>query len=87
MTAVLFMTIPQAVLPDRDSDFSRVSIEMVPGTTLEQTEEVADQVAAIIEAEPEVAEALERIREGNRATSSSRSRKTVSAPASSSSAS
>ena len=65
MTAVLFMTIPQEFFPTGDSNFSRVSIEMVPGTTLQQTEEVADEVAAIIEAEPEVREALERIREGS----------------------
>lgn len=65
MTAVLFVTIPQEFFPTGDSNFSRISIEMVPGTTLQQTEEVADQVAAIVEAEPEVAEALERIREGS----------------------
>ena len=65
MTAVLFMTIPQEFFPTGDSNFSRVSIEMVPGTTLQQTEQVADEVAAIIHREPEVREALERIREGS----------------------
>ena len=65
MTAVLFMTIPQEFFPTGDSNFSRVSIEMVPGTTLQQTEKVADEVAAIIGAEPEVREALERIRQGS----------------------
>ena len=65
MTAVLFMTIPQEFFPTGDSNFSRVSIEMVPGTTLQQTEQVADEVAAIINAEPEVRQALERIREGS----------------------
>ncbi len=65
MTAALFMVIPQEFFPTGDSNFSRVSIEMVPGTTLQQTERVVDQVAAIIEAEPDVAEALERIGEGS----------------------
>ena len=65
LTMVMFMVIPQEFFPTGDSDFSRVSIEMVPGTTLKQTEAVADEVAAIINREPEVKEALERIREGS----------------------
>jgi multidrug efflux pump subunit AcrB len=47
-----------------NQDNSRVSIEMVPGTTIGQTEAVADQVAALINAQPEVEMALEAIREG-----------------------
>ena len=65
LTTVMFMVIPQEFFPTGDSNFSRVSIEMVPGTTLKQTEAVADEVAAIINREPEVKEALERIREGS----------------------
>jgi len=65
LTVVMFMIIPQEFFPNTDSDFSRVSIEMVPGTTLQQTARVADQVAAIIEREPEVNAALERVGEGN----------------------
>jgi multidrug efflux pump subunit AcrB len=38
---------------------------MLPGTTLEQTEAVADKVAAIINEQPETENALESIREGN----------------------
>jgi multidrug efflux pump subunit AcrB len=64
MTAGLFATIPQEFFPTENSNFSRISIEMVPGTTIEQTEEVADQVAAIVNRQPEVKEALERILEG-----------------------
>jgi multidrug efflux pump subunit AcrB len=63
-TAGLFMVIPQEFFPTGNSNFSRISIEMVPGTTLEQTEDVADQVAEIVSREPEVNEALERINEG-----------------------
>jgi multidrug efflux pump subunit AcrB len=65
MTVVLFMVLPQEFFPSGNSNFSRIAIEMVPGTTLEQTEEVADEVAAIVNREPEVKEALERIREGS----------------------
>ncbi|GGC29279.1 multidrug transporter AcrB [Novosphingobium marinum] len=64
ITGVLFTMIPMQFFPDSNSDFSRVSIEMVPGTTLEQTERVADRVAEIINEQPEVETALERIREG-----------------------
>jgi multidrug efflux pump subunit AcrB len=64
-TGVLAVNIPVQMFPDQDSDFSRASIEMVPGTTIEQTERVADQVAAIIARQPEVTEVLERIGEGN----------------------
>ncbi len=65
MTIVLLMTIPQQFQPNVDSDDSRVTVEMVPGTTLAQTEAVADQVARILYAQPEVDLALERVREGN----------------------
>ena len=64
MTVVLLATIPQQFEPNVDSDDSRVEIEMVPGTTLAQTEAVADRVAAILYQQPEVELALERVREG-----------------------
>src|SRR5690606_19535872 len=38
LTVVLFTKIPQQFFPSSDSDFSSVSISMVPGTTLHQTE-------------------------------------------------
>ncbi len=65
LTVVLFMTIPQQFFPTTDGDFSRLSIEMVPGTTIQQTEVVADSVAAIINRQPEVLRAIERVREGS----------------------
>ncbi len=65
VTIGLFMTIPQQFEPTINTDFSRVTIEMVPGTTIKQTEAVADRVAALINEQPEVEMALEAIREGN----------------------
>ncbi|MGH6787858.1 MAG: efflux RND transporter permease subunit [Novosphingobium sp.] len=65
LTIVLFMVIPGEFFPTTNSDFSQVRIETVPGTTLQQTEKIADEVAAIIRKEPEVDAALERISEGN----------------------
>jgi multidrug efflux pump subunit AcrB len=50
--------------PDGNEDFSRIRIEMVPGTTLERTREVATEVAAIVEKQPEVRTALQSVREG-----------------------
>lgn len=65
ITIGLFMTIPQQFEPTINTDYSRVTIEMVPGTTIKQTEAVADRVAALINEQPEVHMALEAIREGN----------------------
>jgi multidrug efflux pump subunit AcrB len=64
LTFVMFAVIPQEFFPTDDSNFSRISIEMVPGTTLDQTAAIADQVAAVINRQPDVKEALLRIREG-----------------------
>ncbi|PLK27139.1 efflux RND transporter permease subunit [Novosphingobium sp. TH158] len=65
MTVGLFASTPAQFFPTVNSDFSAVGIEMVPGTTLAQTEAVADRVAAIVEQDPNVATAFERVREGN----------------------
>jgi multidrug efflux pump subunit AcrB len=64
-TIGMFMSLPSQFFPTTNSDFSRVRIEMLPGTTIEQTEAVADQVAEIINRQPETQTALESIREGN----------------------
>jgi len=65
LTVLLFMNVPPQFQPNINSDNSQVEIEMVPGTTLETTERVADEVAAILYEEPEVLRALERVRVGN----------------------
>lgn len=65
VTVLLFMNTPAQFQPTIDEDNSRIQIEMVPGTTLEQTEVVADKVAALMYEQPEVERALERVREGN----------------------
>ena len=64
-TIAMFMMLPSQFFPTTNSDFSRIRIEMVPGTTIQQTEEVADRVAAIIEEQPETESALVAVREGN----------------------
>ncbi|ABC64790.1 efflux RND transporter permease subunit [Erythrobacter litoralis] len=64
LTVLLFMNTPTQFQPTIDDDNSRVEIEMVPGTTLETTERVADSVAELLYEQPEVERALERVREG-----------------------
>ena len=63
-TIALLVVLPKQFFPDGNADFSRVRIEMVPGTTLERTREVTNQAAAIIEKQPEVRTALQSVREG-----------------------
>ncbi|WP_271439645.1 efflux RND transporter permease subunit [Pontixanthobacter luteolus] len=65
LTILLFMNTPAQFQPTINDDNSRVQIDMVPGTTLEGTERVADRVAALLYEQPEVERALERVREGN----------------------
>ncbi|OYU36632.1 efflux RND transporter permease subunit [Novosphingobium sp. PASSN1] len=64
-TGLLFVLIPSQFFPETDGDFSRITIEMVPGTTIEQTERKVDEVLALVKDEPEIDVALERINEGN----------------------
>jgi multidrug efflux pump subunit AcrB len=51
--------------PDGNYGFSRIRIEMVPGTTLERTRQVAEEAEAIIARQPEVRTALLSVREGS----------------------
>jgi len=65
LTVALFIILPKQFFPDGNTDFSRVRIEMVPGTTLERTREISSEAAAIIENQPEVETALQSVREGS----------------------
>ncbi|MFN3451929.1 MAG: efflux RND transporter permease subunit [Sphingorhabdus sp.] len=65
LTIALFIILPKQFFPDGNTDFSRVRIEMVPGTTLERTREITAEAAAIIEKQPEVKTALQSLREGS----------------------
>ncbi len=64
-TIALIVVLPKQFFPTGNQDFSRVRIEMVPGTTLDQTKAVVDQAVKIVEAEPEVETALQSVREGS----------------------
>ena len=65
LTIVLFMVMPSEMFPDENSDFTQIRIDMVPGTTLLQSEVVADRVANIVRHRPEVDKVMERVNEGS----------------------
>ena len=64
ITILLFANTPFQFDPEIDDDTSRVEIELVPGTTLETTQQVSDEVVAFIYEQPEVERALQVVRQG-----------------------
>ncbi|SFR96288.1 efflux RND transporter permease subunit [Sphingomonas jatrophae] len=64
-TVVAFMTLPSTFMPDVDSNDSQVTVTMVPGTTLAQTQAVSDQAARILAAAPEVSQVFEDVEVGS----------------------
>ncbi|MXO48069.1 AcrB/AcrD/AcrF family protein [Erythrobacter vulgaris] len=64
LTILLFTQTPFQFNPEIDDENVQVAIEMVPGTTLETTERVADRVAALLYDQQEVLRVLERVQEG-----------------------
>ncbi len=64
-TGFVMTSIPTQFFPNSDSDFAMVRVEMVPGTTLELTEEVISNLAARLSQEQEVALALGISNEGS----------------------
>ncbi|MEO5867456.1 MAG: efflux RND transporter permease subunit [Sphingomonas sp.] len=65
LTVVCAMSLPMTFQPDQDQDLSTASIEMVPGTTLAQTEKVVDQVADFLRKQPDVESVYSRAFVGN----------------------
>jgi multidrug efflux pump subunit AcrB len=64
-TVGMLVALPTQFFPSINSDFSMIRVEMVPGTNIAQTEAVADEVANIINADPDVNTAYVSVREGN----------------------
>ena len=64
-TVLIAMNIPTQFFPNVDSDYSAVQVEMVPGTTLQQTEAVVDQISSRLSQEQEVELALGIANEGS----------------------
>jgi multidrug efflux pump subunit AcrB len=53
LTIVAYATLPFTFQPETDDKFVQLNISMVPGTTLDQTQAVADQAEAILARQPE----------------------------------
>jgi len=64
-TVFAFMTLPMQFQPTTDTDYSQIQIEMAPGTTLQQTQSVTEQVAALLRQQPEVKDAFSDIKVAN----------------------
>ncbi|WP_454886414.1 efflux RND transporter permease subunit [Sphingomonas oryzagri] len=64
-TIFLFASLPFTFQPEENSDTSHVEIQMVPGTTFEQTVALTDRVAELLRKQPEVQVAVEFINVGN----------------------
>ena len=65
LTVFFFAILPQSFQPDQDQDASTATIEMVPGTTLAETQVVVDKVADILRKQPQVADVYARAFVGN----------------------
>jgi len=61
MTGLIGRSLPMEFFPTQDNDFSSIKMEMVPGTTLQQSEEVSDRIRRIIEQRPEVKDTMQRV--------------------------
>ena len=64
-TVVSFATLPFNFQPTINTDYSQVRIQMVPGSTLLQTTDVADQATAVLKTAPEVVAAFSDISTDN----------------------
>jgi len=65
LTVLLFRVIPMQFFPDANNDYVQVRIDMVPGTTLQQTADVAAEVTRIMRTRPEAGMVQERLQEGS----------------------
>jgi multidrug efflux pump subunit AcrB len=64
-TIFTFAQLPSSFFPPTNQDTSRISIQMVPGTTLEQTRVVAERVMDMMSEQPVVERAFARIDVGS----------------------
>lgn len=65
VTFALLGGLPQQFQPSTNNDTSEVKIEMVPGTTLEQSETIGARVSRLLEKQPEVERVLQFAGEGS----------------------
>src|SRR3954469_13678364 len=63
-TILAFITLPLTFQPTINTDYSQISIELVPGATLDQTQRITERVARIARSQPEVDSAFSDINVG-----------------------
>ena len=61
----LFIVLPKQFQPTINSDFSQIAFELPPGSTLAQSEGIANQVTAILDADPTVQDAFAEVNVGD----------------------
>ncbi len=64
LTGVIGVNLPMNFMPTQDNDFVSVQIEMTPGTTLKQTEEVTDKVRKLLQSDPDSEYVFQNVSEG-----------------------
>ena len=65
LTVILIATLPMTFQPEINQNASSVQVSLPPGTKLQQTEAVIDNVAAIVGSDPSVESTFERINVGS----------------------
>ncbi|MET3760749.1 efflux RND transporter permease subunit [Sphingomonas sp. UYEF23] len=65
LTVVCAGALPMTFQPDQDNDASTATIELVPGSTLAQTQAVVDQVAQLLKRQPDVETTYQRANVGS----------------------
>lgn len=63
-SVALFVVLPKQFQPTTNSDFSQIAFELPPGSTLAQSEGIANQVTAILDADPTVKDAFADVNVG-----------------------
>jgi multidrug efflux pump subunit AcrB len=65
LSVMLFGTLSLSFFPPQNTDYSQANITLPPGSTLQQSEAVADEVAAIIARDPNVDRVFESVQVGS----------------------
>jgi multidrug efflux pump subunit AcrB len=64
LTGLAGSVLPMEFFPKQNNDFVTVKIEMVPGTTIAQTDRVSDRVRTILQKDPDTQFVFQRVLEG-----------------------
>ena len=65
LSIILFGTLSMSFFPPPNDDYARINVVLPPGTTLKQTEEATDRVAAMVIKDPNIERVFERVNVGS----------------------